>query len=101
MNRATEAFGEMRLQLCSLQKERLVLKGQVTDGTDKITELSNQLQATKTDFAKLKDQIAMDDSIKQRDEAFRQRDEALARASKAEDRVRELTLQLHRAGLLP
>jgi hypothetical protein len=34
-------------------------------------------------------------------EAQKERDDAAERATKAEDRIRELTLELHRAGVWP
>jgi peptidoglycan hydrolase CwlO-like protein len=91
---ANSSFEKTKERLEALQKERDTLKGLVDEGAAKVKDIQSQLQTAQVELAKLKNQIAKDDTVKQRDEA-------LARATRAEDRVRELTLQLHRAGIWP
>jgi chromosome segregation ATPase len=85
---------KLREQIGSLEKEREMLKGQIGQGAAKVKDLEGQLLAARAKLAKLDDKTTTDALLKQRDEA-------VARADKDEDRIRELTLQLHRAGIWP
>jgi septal ring factor EnvC (AmiA/AmiB activator) len=81
-------------QINALQKERDAISKHASDEAAKIKELEAQLQTAKAEIAKLNDVAAVEN-------ANRTRDAALARANKAEDRIRDLTLQLHNAGIWP
>jgi chromosome segregation ATPase len=67
---------------------------QAATAAAKVQELESQLQAARAEIAKLNNKPAQDDLAKRYAEA-------VARANKDEDRIRELTLQLHKAGLWP
>jgi chromosome segregation ATPase len=95
---AGNSVGALQGQASSLQKERDTLQStlnkRISEDTTKIKELEGQLQAAKAEVAKLNNLITQDDTGKKLDAA-------VARANKAEDRIRELTLQLHNAGIWP
>ena len=94
LTKASSSCGQLQQQTHSLQKERGTLKDQITEDEAKIKDLEGQLQTTRAEVAKLNDLITRDDTGKKLDAA-------LTRATKAEDRIRELTLQLHNAGIWP
>jgi chromosome segregation ATPase len=85
---------QMRCELAALTKERDTLMAQVAAANEKVEELSSKLETTGLEAAKLKEFLSLQDVQKERDDAAE-------RAQKAEDRIRELTLELHRAGIWP
>ncbi|HPC93796.1 MAG TPA: hypothetical protein PLU87_02555 [Sedimentisphaerales bacterium] len=85
---------QARSELAVLKQERDTLIGQLAVANEKVRELDGKLQTTGLEAAKLKEFLSLQDIQKERDEAAE-------RAKKAEDRIRELTLQLHRAGVWP
>ncbi len=85
---------QARCELAALKQERDTLIGQVAVANEKVRELDSRLQTTGLEAAKLKEFLSLQDVQKERDDAAE-------RAKKAEDRIRELTLQLHRAGVWP
>lgn len=84
----------VRNSLAALEQERETLATQLAAATERIGELEAKLQATDQEACKLKELLSVQ-------EANKERDEAEARAEKAEERIRELTLQLHRSGIWP
>ena len=84
----------IQAQVSAVQKELDASTKRTSNEAAKVKELESQLQAAKTEIAKLKDATAKED-------INGQLNAAVARANKAEDRVRELTLQLHNAGIWP
>lgn len=85
---------QVRCELATLKQERDTLIGQVAVANEKVRELDSRLQTTGLEAAKLKEFLSLQETQKERDDAAE-------RAKKAEDRIRELTLQLHRAGVWP
>ncbi len=85
---------QVRCELAALKQERDTLIGQVAVANEKARELESRLQTTGLEAAKLKEFLSLQETQKERDDAAE-------RAQKAEDRIRELTLQLHRAGIWP
>jgi chromosome segregation ATPase len=85
---------EARAEIGSLTEERNGLKTQVASKTGQLKEVDGQLQELKQEMAKFKEFISFQ-------QVAGERDEALDRAKKAEERIRELTLQLNRAGVWP
>lgn len=84
----------VRADLSTLKQERETLSAQLATSAQRIRELETRLQSTDQEASKLKELLSVQ-------EANKERDEAMARAEKAEDRIRELTLELHRAGVWP
>jgi len=84
----------IQAQVSAVQKELDASTKRTSNEAAKVKELEGQLQAAKAEIAKLKDTTAKED-------INGQLNAAVARANKAEDRVRELTLQLHNAGIWP
>jgi chromosome segregation ATPase len=95
------SVAKLQEQMLSVQKERDEFKGRTTDATAKIKELENQLSAARAETANARAEITKLNDKMAKDDTPKQRDEAIARANKAEDRIRELTLQLHNAGIWP
>jgi uncharacterized phage infection (PIP) family protein YhgE len=85
---------QARSELAALTQERAALVAQVAAANEKVRELDNKLQTTGLEAAKLKEFLSLQ-------EIQKERDDAAERAAKAEDRIRELTLALHRAGVWP
>lgn len=85
---------ELRSELAALKQERETLGTQLAASVEKVRELGEKMQAADQEATKTKDLLLVQ-------EANRARDEAEARAEKAQDRIRELTLELHRAGIWP
>jgi chromosome segregation ATPase len=78
----------------ALTVERDELQTRVTATTKQLREVDTQLEALKKDMAEYKELVSMQEVAEERDDARR-------RAEKAEERIRELTLQLNRAGVWP
>ncbi len=91
---ATNSATSLQARLNALLKERDTFTRQTSDEANKVKELESQLQAAKSEIARLKDASAKENMTGKLDAA-------VTRANKAEDRVRELTLQLHNAGIWP
>jgi predicted nucleic acid-binding Zn-ribbon protein len=91
---AANSVTALQARVSALQKERDTFTKQTSDEVTRVKELESQLQAAKTEIAKLKDAAAKED-------LNGKLDTAVVRANKAEDRIRELTLQLHNAGIWP
>jgi len=85
---------EVRVNLSALEQERETLSTRLAAAMHRIGELERKLQATDQEACKLKELLSVQ-------EANKERDEAKARAEKAEERIRELTLELHRSGIWP
>ncbi len=92
--KASNSITALEARVNALQKERDNATGQTTDEASKAKDLQTQLEAAKAEIAKLNDTVGLEQTTKKLDET-------LARANKAEDRIRELTLQLHNAGIWP
>ncbi len=84
----------VRSELAALKQERETLSTQLAASADQIRKLGEKLQVSDQEAAKLKELLSVQ-------EATKQRDEAKARADKAEERIRQLTLELHRSGVWP
>jgi len=91
---AGQQLEAVRADLSTLKQERETLSAQLATSAQQIRELEMKLQATDQEASKLKELLSVQ-------EANKERDEAEARAEKAEERIRELTLQLHRSGVWP
>ncbi len=91
---ASNSVTGLQARVNALTKERDAASKQTSDEAARIKDLETQLQAAKAEVAKLKNDAVQEDMSKKLDAA-------VARANKAEDRVRELTLQLHNAGIWP
>ncbi|MBN1358940.1 MAG: hypothetical protein JW993_00025 [Sedimentisphaerales bacterium] len=83
-----------RAQIGALAEERDGLSAQVASTTRQLQEIDGQFQALKEEMAKFKEIVSVQ-------QVAEERDDAVERAKKAEERVRELTLQLNRAGIWP
>ncbi len=79
-----------RLQMTTLIGERDTLEAKVAATTSQLQDMEGKYQA-------LNEQMAQFNEV----EVCKERDAAFDRAKKAEDRIRELTLQLNRAGIWP
>jgi chromosome segregation ATPase len=89
---ASDFAAKLQEQIRSIQKERDTFRDQMGQSAAKAKDLESQLQTARAEIAKLNDRATS---------LIKQRDEAIARADKDEDRIRQLTLQLHRAGIWP
>jgi chromosome segregation ATPase len=95
--RLTEAgalLEKARLEMTTLTVERDALKADVAAATGQLQEMKDEYQALQAEMTQFRQGLS--DHV-----LAKERDEALERASKAEDRIRELTLQLNRAGIWP
>ena len=88
------ALEKVQAQLATLTTERDDLLAQVATFTAKTQELEGKLAAVGDEAAKLKELWSLN-------ELSKERDAATARAEKAEERIRQLTLELHRSGVWP
>jgi chromosome segregation ATPase len=84
----------VRSELAVLTQDREALSTQLAASADQIRKLGEKLQAAEQEATELKELLSVQ-------EATKQRDEAKIRADKAEERIRELTLELHRSGVWP
>ena len=84
----------LRSELATLKQERETLATQLAAATKRVQQVEGKLRTTDEEAAKLKELLSVQ-------EANKERDEAKARAEKAEERIRELTLELHRSGVWP
>ena len=91
---ASLALKKVQSQLAALKTERDALATQVATATEQARQLEEQLAAARGEAGKLKQSPAISQVTKERDEA-------IARAKRAEERNRKLTLELHRAGIWP
>jgi len=89
-----DAHAEAQSKLAKLTQERDTLGTQVTTSAEKIQDLEIKFQTASVEAGKLKQLLSLHD-------ATLERDAAKARAKKAEERIRELTLELHRSGIWP
>ncbi len=89
-----QLLDKVRSELDALMQERDALVAQVAVANQRVQELETRLQTTHLEAARLKEFLSLQ-------EIKKERDEAMDKATKAEDRIRELTLQLHRAGVWP
>lgn len=83
-----------RAELNALTEERDGLKAQVASATSQLQELDTNFKALQQEMAKFREVVSLQ-------QVADERDKALERAKKAEERIRELTLQLNRAGIWP
>jgi chromosome segregation ATPase len=81
-------------QINTLTAERDGLKMQVASATTQLKNVQGQFEELKEEMAKYKEILSVQQAVDERDDA-------LERAKKAEDRIRELTLELKRAGVWP
>ena len=91
---ARRALEEAESQLAKVKEDRATLGTQLSTSAEKIQELETMFQATSDEAGRLKKLLSLHD-------ARLERDAAEAKAKKAEERIRELTLQLHRSGVWP
>ncbi len=108
LNTAQQGNESLRAQLASansrlekahaeinvLTEECSGLKTQLASATGQLQDVSGQLQELKQEMAKFQEILSVQ-------QVADERDDALERAKKAEERVRDLTLQLNRAGIWP
>ena len=91
---ARRSLEKVESEMAKLMQERDTLDTQLSTSTEKIQELEIEYQAASTEADKLKQLLSLHD-------ATLERDAAKDRAKKAEERIRELTLELHRSGIWP
>lgn len=84
-----------RADLASFRVVHDTLIAQVAASTAKVQEIESRIQETKTQAGKLNEYAALQEQLR------KERDEALTQAKDATERIRELTLQLQRAGVYP
>ena len=85
---------EAQSELAKLVQDRDTLGTQLSTSAEKMRELETKYQTTSAEADKLKELLSIHG-------ANLERDAAKAKAKKAEERIRELTLQLHRSGIWP
>lgn len=88
------ALQNAQAEVAALKAERDDLVAQVATAANKMSELESRLAALGVEADNLQDLASLQ-------ELTQQRDSAVDRAERAEDRIRELTLELHRAGVWP
>lgn len=81
-------------EISGLKVERDELATRVTATTQQLRDVDSQLEDLKQKLAEFKEFVTAQ-------QVANERDEAVERAKKAEERIRELTLQLNRAGIWP
>jgi chromosome segregation ATPase len=91
---ASIALENAQSQLAALVTERDALAAEVATSACKTLELEGRLATITDEAAQLKELLSLH-------ELSRERDAATARAEKAEERIRQLTLELHRSGVWP
>ena len=89
-----DAHSAAQSALAKLTQERDSLGTKVSTTTEKIEELEVQYQAASAEADQLKQLLSLHD-------AAMERDAAKEKAKQAEERIRELTLELHRSGIWP
>lgn len=92
---------QVRSELAAVTQQREALDIQLATSGEKVGKLEAKLLTTSEEAAKLKELLSLHEVTQERDTAKAREEEAKVRAEKAEERIRELTLQLHRAGLWP
>ena len=85
---------QARSELTALMQERDTLSTQVATCTGQIQELEKKLQSADEEAAKFRELLSLH-------EISKERDAAVAKAQEAEERIRALTLELHRSGVWP
>ena len=93
-NAAKLALEKAQSQMSALKADRDALVTQVATATEKARHLESELAAARQETGKPQ-------QTPQLDQLTKERDEAIARAKRAEERNRQLTLELHRAGIWP
>lgn len=88
------ALEKAQSQLSTLKADRDALATQVATAKEKARRLETELAAARQETGKPQ-------QTPQLDQLTKERDEAIARAKRAEERNRQLTLELHRAGIWP
>lgn len=92
---------QVRSELAAVTQQREALETQLAASAEKVGQLEAKLLTTDEEATKLKELLSLHEVTQERDTAKAHEEEAKDRAEKAEERIRELTLQLHRAGLWP
>jgi len=95
IKRLTQDLENTQADLASFRQVHDVLITQVGATTSRVQELEARLQDSKVQGGKLKEYAALEEQLK------KERDEAVGQAQNAAERIRELTLQLQRAGVYP
>jgi chromosome segregation ATPase len=91
---ARRSLEDARAELAKLAQDRDALGTRLSTSAEKIQELEAEYQIACAEADQLKQLLSVHDAI-------RERDQAKEDAKKAEERIRELTLQLHRSGIWP
>ncbi len=91
---ARRALEEARAELAKVMADRETLDSQLNTSAEKIQELETKFEMASAEANQLQKLLSLHD-------ARLERDAAEAKAKKAEERIRELTLQLHRSGVWP
>lgn len=95
IKRLTQDLESTQADLASFRQVHDVLITQVGATTSRVQELEARLQESKVQGGKLKEYAVLEEQLK------KERDEAVGQAQNAAERIRELTLQLQRAGVYP
>ena len=91
---ADSQLDEAQAEVSALTEERDGLKEKVASTTGQLQDVQGKLEELKQEMTQFKEFVSMQKLAKERDEAEE-------KAKKAEERIRELTLQLNRAGVWP
>jgi chromosome segregation ATPase len=83
-----------RLEIAALVEERDGLEEKVASTAGQLQDVQGKLEELKREVAQFKEFVSLQELAKERDDAQE-------KAKKAEERIRELTLQLNRAGVWP
>ena len=92
---------QIRLELATVTGQRKALDVQLAASAEKVETLEDKLLTADEEALELKKLLSLHELTQERDTAKVHAEEAKDRAQKAEERIRELTLQLHRAGVWP
>jgi hypothetical protein len=81
-------------ELAALQQQQELLNARVTETAAELRDTEGLLETASAERNRLTELLDLQ-------KATEERDEATTRAEKAEERIRQLTLELHRAGVWP
>ena len=106
LKKLSRALDNTKEDLASFRQVHDALIAQVATATAKMQDVENRIQDSKSQAKKLNEYASQQEKLKSEyasaeEQLKRERDEAVEQASKAAEQIRQLTLRLQRANLLP
>ena len=92
---------ERESEIDALKVEREELTTRVTATTKQLRQADDEIEDLKNEMARFEDILSIQQVAEKLDEAIARAEEAEERTKRREEQIRELTLQLNRAGIYP